>query len=184
VRGPGSEGPSVRGSESVEDLLLRPTGSDDLDFVLALEHHPDQRPFIGQWTREQHLDAIARADREHWIIEAAGERLGYLIAYDSIADGFGVYVKRIAVGPKSTGIGRRAMQIFLRHAFDELDASFVCLAVRGHNLRAQRSYLASGFVEWPMTPAERSRMTSAVDAFPEECFVMRTADGRVPRAEP
>ena len=100
-------------------IRLRRTTPADLDFVLALEHHPDQKPFIGQWTREQHLDVIARSDREHWIIERAGdhESQGYVIAYDVRDAGYGIYIKRIAITEKSKGIGREALREFLAHAF-------------------------------------------------------------------
>ncbi len=86
-------------------VVLRPTTAADLEFVLALEHHPDQRPYIGQWTREQHLDSIGRGDHEHWIIASASDDhpLGYLIAYDVQAAGYGIYIKRIALAEKSTG---------------------------------------------------------------------------------
>ena len=34
-------------------VTLRPTALTDLDFVLGLERHVDNVPFIGQWTREE-----------------------------------------------------------------------------------------------------------------------------------
>ena len=162
------------------DIRLRRTADADLDFVLALEHHPDQQPFIGQWTRDEHRDALARADREHWIIERASdaERLGYLIAYDVRAIGYGIYIKRIAIGEKSHGIGRVALRAFLDHAFRDLGADSVCLAVWYNNPRAQRAYAAVGFVEVPLTPAERADITTRVDPFPPECLVMRVARPR------
>jgi diamine N-acetyltransferase len=156
-------------------VRLRPTTSTDLDFVSALERHPDQQPFIGQWTREEHLSAIERSDREHWIIESAASRglLGYLITYDVRAAGYGVYVKRIAVSDKARGVGRRALYAVADHAFRDMQAASVCLAVRRFNERAQRSYRALGFVELPMTSAARCDMTTAVDPFSDECLVMQ-----------
>ena len=156
------------------DIVLRPTSPDDLDFVLALERDDENRPFIGQWSREEHLDAIDRADREHWIVsDAAGTPLGYVILYDVRAAGQGVYVKRIAIGPKSAGIGRAALSQLVAHAFRDLHAPFVTLAVYAHNLRAQRSYLAVGFRFLELTDEERRRMERDVDAFSDECLIMK-----------
>jgi len=143
--------------------------------VMALEHHPDQAGFIGQWTRDEHVAALARPDREHWIIERAsdGVPLGYLIAYDVRAAGYGVYIKRIAVTEKSRGVGRLALQAFIDHAVRDLRADLVCLAVRDENLRAQRAYAAVGFIEWALTAAERGAFLDTVDRFFDNCFVMR-----------
>ena len=156
-------------------IRLRRTTSDDLDFVLALEHHPDQRPFIGQWTREQHLETMGRADREHWIIERAddGGAQGYLIAYDVRDAGSGIYIKRIATTEKAKGIGREALREFLAHAFRDQHAESVCLAVRHHNQRAQRAYAAVGFVEQRLTPDEWQAFRAAVDPVGDDCLVMR-----------
>lgn len=114
-------------------IRLRPTGPADLDFVIALERDAENAPFIGQWSPEEHLDAIERSDREHWIVgaEASGGRLGYLIAYDLVAHGHGVYVKRIVVAEKSRGIGRVALERFCRYAFAERVADTVWLTVFG-----------------------------------------------------
>ena len=158
-------------------IRLRRTTPADLDFVLALEHHPDQKPFIGQWTREQHLETMARPDREHWIIERAEDAApqGYVIVYDVRDAGYGIYIKRIAITEKSKGIGREALREFLAHAFGDCHAASVWLAVRRHNARAQRAYEAVGFVERPLSPDECAGFRTIVDPVGDDCLVMQSA---------
>lgn len=153
---------------------LRPTREADLDGVLALEADPANSPYIGQWTRDQHLAAIAAPDREHWTIERAGdgERIGYLIAFDLRALGMGAYVKRIVVADKGRGLGREALGRFAQRAFEELGASHVWLTVRAGNERAQRSYRALGFEAQDVAPARRAELAAAVDGFGETSLVM------------
>ena len=154
-------------------VSLRPALAADLDQILALEHRPDNREFIGQWPREEHLASMARPDRQHLVMTGTdAEFLGYLIAYDVSAAGFGVYIKRIAVTERSLGIGRAALEAFGRRPPASL-SPFVCLAVRPHNERAQRSYRAVGFIEWALdAPALRAFLTH-VDPAAEGCLVMR-----------
>jgi diamine N-acetyltransferase len=159
-RAPGAE---------IVGVTLRPTTESDLDFVLALESHPENAPFVGQWTRDEHRDAIARADREHWIPSdpASGERLGYLIAFDLRAQRCGVYVKRIVVDSKSKGVGREVMRRYAQHAFERLGAPFVWLSVHGDNLRGQRCYRAVGYDVLVAEPDELARLDRAVERNPE-----------------
>jgi RimJ/RimL family protein N-acetyltransferase len=162
-------------------IRLRPTAPADLDQVLALERDPANAPFIGQWSLAEHLDAIERADREHWIVgdasgdvvdAASAERTGYLIAYDLRSAGYGVYVKRIVVAAKSRGVGRAALGAFARHAFAELRADSVWLTVFADNLRAQRSYRAAGLEIADLSAAERARRHAAVGGFSHTSLVM------------
>ena len=117
---------------------------------------------------------MGRADREHWIIERTsdGARLGYLIAYDARATGYGIYVKRIALAEKGAGVGRASLQQFIRHAKDTHDTDVVSLAVRGHNERAQRCYRAVGFEVVDLDQAERAKFLAGVDSVPDECLIM------------
>jgi diamine N-acetyltransferase len=156
---------------------LRATSITDLDFVLGLERHPDNRPFIGQWTPDEHRAAIDRADREHWIIEGGpgGARIGYLIAFDLRAPGLGVYVKRIVVADKSRGLGRGALRVFVQHAFEDLSAEFVWLTVYRENERAQRSYAAVGFEVARLSEircAEYAEYVEGVGGFSDHSLVM------------
>jgi RimJ/RimL family protein N-acetyltransferase len=156
-----------------DDIVLRRTTAADLDFVIELERDAENAQFIGQWSLDEHRAALSQPDREHWMVLGdRGERLGYIILYDARAVGQAVYVKRIVVGQKSSGIGRRALGVLLRHAFSDLHAEFVSLAVFPQNERAQRAYQAAGFVVAPLTSAERESMRMCVDPFPEACLVM------------
>ena len=154
-------------------IALRPTTPGDLDFVLALEHHPDNRDFIGQWRRDEHLATLDRADRQHLVIAgAAGALLGYIITYDVRRDGFGVYVKRIAVSDRARGIGREALTLLAARAWQE-GTPLVCLAVRPYNTRAQRCYRAVGFEDWPLSASGWSAFLSHVDPDAPDCVIMR-----------
>lgn len=168
----------MHGEPGPANLRLRPTREADLPFVRALEQHPENAPFISQWTPEQHADAIRRTDRQHWIIESDEGPLGYLIAYDLKAQDSGVYVKRIVVAEKDNGLGRAALGRFLEHAYHDLGTDYVWLAVRPENERAQRSYTALGF-EYTKR-SERARECIAAGRDPENpnLLMIRYRDGR------
>jgi len=156
------------------EVALRPTEHDDLAFVLELERQPENAAFIGQWSETEHAEAIARADREHWVIEAsqAPERAGYLISYDLRRAGLGVYVKRIVVSTKSRGLGRSALGLFLDHAFADLSAPFVWLSVFADNTRAQRCYASLGFRARSLGAVERAAHHEAAGGFSEQSLLM------------
>ena len=154
-------------------ITLRRTTPADLDFVLALEHRPDNRDYIGQWTREEHLASMARPDRQHLVIAAPdGDRLGYLITYDVVAAGYGIYIKRIAVVERARGIGRATLAALAARAWAG-GAPLISLAVRPHNQRAQRCYRAVGFQMWWLEPSQSSDFLAKVDPCAPGCLVMR-----------
>ena len=162
---------------------LRPTEVTDLDAVLAIEQHPENEPFIGQWSRQDHAAVIQSATREHWILARGSDRTarGYIIAYDLVREGFGVYVKRIVVSDKSVGIGRAALYSFLQDAFRRRDADSACLVVLRNNERAQRSYRSIGFIEIQLTTSEHTTLQT-VDRFPEDRVVVMRVQSTTLRA--
>lgn len=160
--------------EPQHPLRLRPSCPEDLDFVLFLERHPDNRPFILQWSEQDHLAAMTAEDREHWIVESDsdGSPLGYIIVYNLVAKNLGVYLKRIVIGEKSRRTGRLALQMILDHAFSELGADFVSLAVFSDNVRAQRAYESIGFADASLPPRVRDALEEAAGGFPENSVLM------------
>lgn len=163
-------------------LVLRPTQHTDLDAVLAIEQHPENLGLIGQWSRADHASAIERTDREHWIIghKADPTPTGYIIAYNLISEGFGLYVKRIAVSEKSVGIGRRALNAYLSDAFSRLGTDSACLVVYRTNERAQRSYRAIGFAEVELNASDRMRLYELDGGFPDDAVVMQVQSTTLP----
>ena len=155
-------------------VRLRRSRPEDLAYVTALERRPDNVDFIGQWTDDEHLAAMAgRESREHWIVELEGQPAGYLIAYDTRAADGGVYVKRILVDVKERGTGKRALQAYVDEVRNRPGARFVWLIVRDSNLRAQAVYLGLGFSRYEPTQDEARRLTSFTEAPVSQSFRMR-----------
>lgn len=161
-------------SSAPAGVVLRRAAPADLDFVLALERHPENAPFIGQWPRERHLAELARADREYWIVERPGAPapLGFAIVYDLRAQGYGVYVKRIALAEKSSGAGRAAIARLCERAARELGAERLWLSVFADNARAIRAYRAAGLEVAAQDEAARAAHDAAVGGISPQSLVM------------
>ena len=160
-------------------VTLRPTRESDLAYVTALERRPDIREQIGQWSDAEHLDPIrGERGREHWIIERDGAPAGYLIAYDNIAAGTGIYVKRILVDVKERGTGTAALSAFLGDAFGRRGADAVWLIVRRGNERARAVYAKLGFEPFQPTGEEAALYDRVNEAPPDQCFRMRVKRAR------
>ncbi len=157
-------------------VRLRRSTPQDLDFVTSLERHPDNRDYIGQWSDEEHLAAIAgKGKREHWIVERDGKAAGYLIAYDCRFLDAGFYVKRILVADKERGTGSEVLKQFIDRVFAMNGVSCVWLLVRNFNVRAQHVYTKLGFVRFDPEGEEARRYDSWGEAPSENSYRMRLA---------
>ena len=128
-------------------LKLRPTEESDLDYVLAAESGPDNRAFVGQWTRQQHLVALNQPDTAHLILEdQAGQPVGYVILADLDSPDDSVQFRRIVITAKGQGFGRQALKLIKSLAFGQYGAHRLWLDVKDHNERARHLYETEGFV--------------------------------------
>lgn len=128
-------------------IRLRPTGEDDLDWVVALEHAPDNARNITRWPRPLHAAVAAREDARHFIIaDDADNRLGYVILRIDALNA-SVELLRIVVERPGAGTGRAALRRIVRMAFEELAAHRLWLDVVTDNEGARRLYRSEGFVE-------------------------------------
>ena len=124
--------------------VLRPTTSEDLDFVLTAENHPDNRDFVSQWTRQQHEEAIADPDALHFIIEAGGA-VGYTILYGLTEPNQALCIQRLVITQKGKGYGKATLRLLQKLAFEDWNAHRLWLDVKDYNQRARHVYESVGF---------------------------------------
>ncbi|MCI0538920.1 MAG: GNAT family N-acetyltransferase [Verrucomicrobiales bacterium] len=129
------------------DVILRPTTTADLDFVLAAESDPENRRFVLQWPREQHIAAIDSSAFAHRIVEDArsGQSVGYMILMGLNGPHRSIEFRRLIITAKGCGYGRGAVRAIKRLAFEDLAAHRVWLDVKDFNHRARRLYESEGF---------------------------------------
>lgn len=136
-------------------LALSPTTEADLDFVIAAEEHPDNRSFIGQWSRQEHANACTDPNHRHYILQAhpilnaeptATPRVGYLIFQGITDPHLNLQIRRIVVTDKGKGYGRMALRLAKQIAFEQFSTHRLWLDVKTHNPRARYLYESEGFV--------------------------------------
>ena len=102
-------------------LYLMEAKESDINMIMEIENHKDNRDFIWQGTYEQHLSEIN--DENHLLLkfEKSEDRgiAGYcLIGLDRHSERF--ELRRIAITEKGKGYGREAIKALMDYAFTEL----------------------------------------------------------------
>jgi RimJ/RimL family protein N-acetyltransferase len=124
-------------------VTLRATAETDLPFVLETEGATD---FVRHWTPEEHRALLRDPHAAHWIVEAEGRPVGYVILRGLFTPDRCVELKRINVAERGRGWGRECLRLLKKIVFEELGAHRLWLDVMAHNERARRLYLSEGFV--------------------------------------
>ncbi|NWJ48593.1 MAG: GNAT family N-acetyltransferase [Chloroflexi bacterium] len=135
--------------DKVSNLRLRPTQESDLEFVLAAEQDENNSPYVGQWSRQQHLDTFSNPAFFHLVAENTAEnrQIGYVILQDINSPDLSLQLRRIVITEKSKGYGTEVLRQVKRLAFKQLSVHRLWLDVMSNNTRARRVYQAQGFVE-------------------------------------
>jgi RimJ/RimL family protein N-acetyltransferase len=105
-----------------DSISIRSTVEADLDTILAMERSDDNTPYIRQWSREKHLEAISDKNIGHFVIQAAddGRIIGYIILIGLENIDRAVEFKRIVIKEKGNGFGRAAVRFIKKYVFEEL----------------------------------------------------------------
>lgn len=135
--------------EESDFVILRSTQEDDLDFVVDSERQPDNEEYVGQWTKEQHKNALFQEDILHLIVEekTTNKPVGYVIIAGITNPNRNIEFRRVVILDKGKGLGRETLKLIKKVTFEQLNAHRLWLDVRYKNKRAQNLYKSEGFTE-------------------------------------
>lgn len=132
-----------------DSIIIKNTKECDLDFVVKCEREPNNAQYVGQWTKEQHRNALVQEDILHLIVEdkTAKKNVGYIIIAGLTNSNRNIEFRRFVISSKGKGFGRKSLKLIKKIAFEELKAHRLWLDVREKNERAQNLYKSEGFIE-------------------------------------
>lgn len=124
--------------------IVQATG-EDVDEIIEIESHKDNRDFIWIGTKEQHLEEIDDPNHLLLLFRAKDDEriVGYALArIDWKSEVF--ELRRIAITEKGMGFGRESMEAIMKYAFKELGTNRFWLDVYPDNLIGIRLYESLG----------------------------------------
>lgn len=128
-------------------LSIIPCTESDIESIIEIEHHPDNRNFIWQGTYQEHLSEIQ--DSEHHLLKFIDKTSHDLVGYTLIHINHHSNIfelRRIAITKKGLGYGREALKALIQHAFDYMNINKLWLDVYPDNQVGIHLYESLGFV--------------------------------------
>jgi len=128
------------------NIQFRRTQVEDLDFIISLEQHPDNKKYIISWTGGKHQEALGSQDFLYLIVENLyRQKIGYIILSGLLNPNSCVELVRINIGDKGKGYGKETMRLIQDYVFNNLRAHRLWLDVKENNNRAKYVYEWAGF---------------------------------------
>ncbi len=117
----------------------------DVEAIIAMERHPDNRDFIWMGTAQEHREEIRDPDHLLLLFRAreGGEVLGYSLNHLNRKSHV-FEIRRIVITDKGKGYGREAMKALICYAFDKADTNRLWLDVYPDNPRGIHLYESLG----------------------------------------
>jgi diamine N-acetyltransferase len=127
-------------------MHLREATPADISFIVAVEHAPEFREYIGTWTHDEHGTAMRDPDIRYFIaLDDSENAVGYVILRGLQSEHRNLELKRVAMHSPGRGYGKQVLQLLLKKIFDEFKAHRLWLDVFETNVRAQHLYRSLGF---------------------------------------
>ena len=122
---------------------LRPAAADDVDRLVAWHADPEVARYWDEetFTHAEMEDRLAREDVEAWIVEQAGEPVGYLQVH---SEGLDMFLVPYARGRR---LGSDAARAMTEHLLHERGRERVTVDPYAWNEGAVRAWERAGFVE-------------------------------------
>ena len=122
---------------------VRPASEDDADLLVAWHADPDVSRYWDDetFTRDEMEARLARPDVDAWIVEEAGEPIGYLQTHPEGLDMF------LVPSARGRGLGPDAARAMAQHLLEARGYPRVTVDPYEWNEAAIRSWQRAGFVE-------------------------------------
>jgi len=121
------------------------TEKQDIPFVIKAETDQENAKYIGQWSFEQHVNALNDADILHLLVKNMDEQcIGYVIIKGITNQNNSIELMRIVIMEKGFGYGKNVISLIKKWCFEIQHAHRLWLDVREDNIRAQHVYEVQG----------------------------------------
>lgn len=129
-----------------DDIQILHTEKQDIPFIVDAEQQHENAKYIGQWSFEQHINALDDEDVFHLIIKNTNAQpVGYAIIRGVINQNDCIELMRIVIIAKGLGYGKSAVSLLKKWCFEIKHIHRLWLDVREDNIRAQHVYKTQGF---------------------------------------
>lgn len=129
-------------------LRLRCAGATDLEYIMELQHAPENLKFIVPFDEDYHHDIINSdgSSKLDVIIEErdTGQAVGYFMLRE--LDSPCAEYTHVIIGKKGLGYGREALKLLLKWTFEVRKYHRVWIDCKDYNSIALHLYESSGFV--------------------------------------
>ena len=126
---------------TTERVLILDADESNINFIIEMEKHPDNRDFVWTGTYEEHLSEIK--DNQHLLLIFRRIEDNVPIGYSLSRVDFKseVYeLRRIVITDKGKGYGREVMKAHLKYAFEDLKMNRFWLDVFLDNIAGIKLY--------------------------------------------
>jgi RimJ/RimL family protein N-acetyltransferase len=127
-------------------MIIRAALPGEIPEIVGIEQIPEYRSYIGAWSPEEHLRAMADPDNEYFVACSEGGAVdGFAILQGIESEHHSVHLKRIAVRTPNRGCGKLLLEYAMSRAFLHHRAHRLWLDVFETNMRARSIYESYGF---------------------------------------
>jgi diamine N-acetyltransferase len=130
-----------------EKVILRKTLPEECKWIEEAESHPENSPFVGHWSLEDHRESCSNPDHLRiTILDSNQEFAGFVILRGMSHFEESMEIKRIVITKKGMGFGRETLGLLQNLAFEDYKTKHLFLSTRSENVRAIHLYHSVGFI--------------------------------------
>jgi RimJ/RimL family protein N-acetyltransferase len=123
---------------------------------MLIESHPENSPYVFQWTKEQYIHALENPDYRMFVLMYDEFLIGYAILCGFKGAHRNIELKRIVIQTKGRGIGRSAIKRLMHYVFEICGMRRLWLDYFESNEAGAMLYTSMGFIE-------EGRLRKAID---------------------